>query len=50
MEMSKLKFRTNRKILREVFHILGADKLMAMYCIFFIVMAIIIWIVEQLVI
>ena len=46
MEMSKLKFRTNKKILREVFHILGADKLIAIYFIFFILMAIIIWIVE----
>lgn len=41
-----MKIRRYRKILREVFHIMGADKIIVSYFIFFFIMAFIIWIVE----
>ena len=46
MEMIILSLKRKRKILRQVFHIAGADKLIGSYIIFFIVMSIIIWLVE----
>ena len=46
MEMISLNLKKKRKILRQVFHIVGADKIIGVYIIFFIVMSIIIWFVE----
>ena len=41
-----MKIKKYKKILREVFHVMGADKIIASYLVFFLIMSFIIWIVE----
>ena len=41
-----MKIKKYKKILREVFHVMGADKIIALYLVFFFIMSLIIWLVE----
>ena len=41
-----MNLRKKRKVLRQVFHVVGADKIISSYFVFFAIMSIIIWIVE----
>lgn len=41
-----LNFKKSRKVLREIFHIVGADKIISSYIVFFIAMSIAIWLIE----
>lgn len=41
-----MNLREKRRILRSVFHVLGADKIIGVYCIFFIIVSFLLWIIE----
>ena len=41
-----MSFRKKKQLLRQVFHVVGADKIIGSYMVFFIIISIVIWLVE----
>lgn len=41
-----MNLKKKRKILRQVFHVVGADKIFSAYIVFFIIISIIIWLID----